>query len=91
MSELSFSIALRVLAVFLRTEILCRRCPVYVCAYRCIKGLRSKELQGMWHSCPTTCSEAVDMSGKRELITPVCLQRVACGSRCGSGSLETHR
>ena len=22
--------------------------------------------RGMWHSCPTTCNEAVDMSGKRE-------------------------
>eukprot|EP00439_Symbiodinium_sp_Y106_P049394 s636_g6.t1 len=30
----------------------------------------------MWHSCPTTCNEAVDMSGKRELIALVYLQRV---------------
>ena len=34
----------------------------------------------MWHSCPTTCNEAVDMSGKRELITLVYLHRVAHGS-----------
>ena len=36
--------------------------------------------RGMWHSCPTTCNEAVDMSGKRELITLVYLQSVAHGS-----------
>ena len=30
--------------------------------------------RGMWHSCLTTCNEAVDMSGKRELITLVYLQ-----------------
>ena len=36
--------------------------------------------RGMWHSCPTTCNEAVDMSGKRELIALVYLQRVAHGS-----------
>ena len=60
------------------------RCGAVRCVHVCvcvsnsvpkslIASCRGAPNPTMWHSCPTTCNEAVDMSGKRELITLVYL------------------
>ena len=41
--------------------------------------------RGVWHLHPTTLNEAVDASGKRDLISPVYLQTSSWVRLCAAG------